>query len=41
MPEKRKCPCVNILKNAVMTDPNIIPDEIKKNLKPVIGKYIK
>lgn len=41
LPEKRICPCVNMLENAVMTDPNIIPDEIKKNLKPIIGKYIK
>ena len=41
LPEKRECSCVNMLENAIMTDPKIIPDEIKKNLKPIIGKYIK
>lgn len=41
MPEKRECPCVNMLENAIMTNPEIIPDNIKKDLGPIIGKYIK
>lgn len=41
IPEKRECPCVNMLENAILTDPNIITDNIKKKLEPIIGKYIK
>ena len=37
---KRDCACVNALQFAVMTDPAIIPEQIKKDLKPLIGKYI-
>jgi 5'-methylthioadenosine phosphorylase len=35
------CPCHHALKNAIMTDPKLIPEEIKRNLKPIIGKYVK
>lgn len=41
MPEKRECACGNILENAILTNKEIIPEEIKKNLKFIIGKYIK
>ncbi len=41
IPEERKCPCVNILENSIMTNPAAIPDELKESLKPIIGKYIK
>jgi 5'-methylthioadenosine phosphorylase len=38
---KRDCACVNALQFAVMTDPAIIPEQIKRDLRPLIGKYIK
>ncbi|MCP4180235.1 MAG: S-methyl-5'-thioadenosine phosphorylase [bacterium] len=33
------CSCNNALKNAVMTAPEKISQKIKKDLKPIIGKY--
>ncbi|MBI3793185.1 MAG: S-methyl-5'-thioadenosine phosphorylase [Nitrospinae bacterium] len=37
------CPagCHKMLANTIMTDPTKIPTKTKKNLKPIIGKYIK
>ncbi len=37
------CPagCREALNHAIMTDPSLIPDETKKNLDIIIGKYIK
>ena len=37
---ERKCSCKEALKNAIMTDPNLIDKETKVKLKPIIGKYI-
>ena len=34
------CPCHHALKGAIMTDPKTIPEEVKKRLAPVVGKYI-
>jgi 5'-methylthioadenosine phosphorylase len=38
-----KCPagCHGMLANTIMTDPKKIPPKTKKNLKPILGKYIK
>ncbi len=33
---KRKCSCKNTSKNAIMTSPECIPDEIKKKLAPIL-----
>ncbi|MDH5542420.1 MAG: S-methyl-5'-thioadenosine phosphorylase [Nitrospinota bacterium] len=33
--------CHNMMANTIMTDPTRIPDETKKRLNPIIGKYIK
>ncbi len=38
---KRNCECQFALKNAIMTSPNLISEEVKEKLKPIIGKYIK
>jgi len=35
------CTCHNALENAIMTDPKLIPEKVKKDLEPIIGKYIK
>jgi 5'-methylthioadenosine phosphorylase len=37
----RDCACANALQYAIVTDPARIPAQTKKDLKPIIGKYIK
>jgi len=37
---KRDCACANALQYAIVTDPSQIPAKVKKDLKPIIGKYI-
>ena len=39
--EHRHCACASALAGAIVTDPRIIPDERKKELAPIIGKYVK
>ncbi|MEW6439485.1 MAG: S-methyl-5'-thioadenosine phosphorylase [bacterium] len=36
----RRCLCSGALENAIITDPDCIPDRIKSDLQPLIGKYI-
>ena len=40
IPEKRDCECANALKTAIVTAPEKIPDEQKKKLNLLIGKYL-
>jgi len=41
LPEKRECLCADALKYAMITGKKFIPEKTKKDLKPIIGKYIK
>lgn len=41
MPEEKKCDCCNALKYSIVTDPKVITAKIKKDLKIIIGKYVK
>jgi 5'-methylthioadenosine phosphorylase len=41
LPEKRECLCANALKYALITGKKFIPEKTKKDLEPIIGKYIK
>ncbi len=41
LPETRDCVCSNALKYAMITAKKFIPEERKKDLEPIIGKYIK
>jgi len=41
LPEKRECLCANALEYAVITGKKYIPEKTKKDLEPIIGKYIK
>ena len=34
-------PHANALKNAFITQPDYIPEAIKRDLAPIIGKYVK
>jgi 5'-methylthioadenosine phosphorylase len=40
LPEKRECLCATALKYALITGKKIIPEKTKKDLEPIIGKYI-
>jgi 5'-methylthioadenosine phosphorylase len=37
----RTCPCKDALANAIITRPEHIPEQTKRDLGPIIGKYIK
>ncbi len=39
--ESRTCACGTALQTAVMTNPSVIPAQVKEDLKPIIGKYYK
>jgi 5'-methylthioadenosine phosphorylase len=41
LPKKRNCICSKALENAIITDPAVIPEKVKKDLKPIIGRYLK
>jgi 5'-methylthioadenosine phosphorylase len=41
LPQTRDCPCTTALKNTIATAPERIPEQVKKDLKLIIGKYIK
>jgi 5'-methylthioadenosine phosphorylase len=41
LPQKRNCICACALENAIITSPELIPAQVKKDLAPIIGKYIK
>jgi 5'-methylthioadenosine phosphorylase len=41
LPEERDCLCANALQYALITGKKFIPEKTKKDLKPIIGKYIK
>jgi len=40
LPYDRTCECASALKYALVTRPEMVPDQIKKDLAPIIGKYI-
>ncbi len=39
--EKRTCECTGALEHAIVTDAALIPAERKRDLAPIIGKYLK
>ncbi len=41
VPAERTCECATALQNALITRPELIPDQTRKDLAPIIGKYIK
>jgi 5'-methylthioadenosine phosphorylase len=40
LPEKRECVCSTALQYALITDKTMIPEKTKKDLEPIIGKYL-
>ncbi len=41
LPQTRDCLCTTALKNTIATSPELIPEQVKKDLKLIMGKYIK
>src|SRR5205814_7605288 len=37
----RDCGCANALQFAIVTDPAAIPESVKRDLAPIIGKYVR
>jgi 5'-methylthioadenosine phosphorylase len=40
IPYERTCPCATALQNAIITHAERIPMDIRKDLYPIIGKYL-
>jgi len=40
LPFDRTCECASALKFALITRPELVPDQVKKDLAPLIGKYL-
>jgi 5'-methylthioadenosine phosphorylase len=41
LPYERTCECANALQHAILTRPDAVPDRVKKDLAPIIGRYMK
>jgi 5'-methylthioadenosine phosphorylase len=41
VPPARTCECARALANAIITRPDAIPEKVKQELAPIIGKYVK
>ncbi|MCY3775918.1 MAG: S-methyl-5'-thioadenosine phosphorylase [Candidatus Aminicenantes bacterium] len=40
LPGDFDCPCHHALQNAIITDPDSIPAEVRRRLEPIVGKYL-
>ena len=41
LPFERTCECASALKYAIITRPDAVPPELKKELEPLVGKYLR
>ena len=41
LPVDRSCECATALGSAIITQPHLIPTDVKRTLAPIIGKYLK
>jgi 5'-methylthioadenosine phosphorylase len=41
LPYERTCECANALQHAILTRPDAVPAQVKKDLAPIISRYIK
>jgi len=37
---ERSCPCATALQYAIITDPSVIPAGVKRDLAPIVGRYL-
>ena len=40
VPETRNCLCSHALKDAIITAPQAVPETVKRDLAPIVGKYL-
>jgi len=40
LPYERTCECASALKYALVTRPDVVPEQLKKDLAPIIGRYM-
>jgi 5'-methylthioadenosine phosphorylase len=41
LPFDRTCECADALKHAIITRPEAVPDTVKRELAPIVGRYLK
>jgi 5'-methylthioadenosine phosphorylase len=41
LPHPRTCECANALQHAIITRPEFVPEQVKRHLAPIIGRYMK
>jgi 5'-methylthioadenosine phosphorylase len=41
LPAERTCACATALATAIITSPDAIPEQTRRDLAPIIGKYVK
>jgi 5'-methylthioadenosine phosphorylase len=41
LPAPRDCECESALKFSLVTAPELVPDQVKKDLAPIVGRYMK
>ena len=40
LPFERTCECATALKYAIITRPDAVPADVKRELAPIVGKYL-
>jgi 5'-methylthioadenosine phosphorylase len=40
LPQRTGCPCPTALENAIITERSLIPADVRRDLEPLIGKYL-
>jgi len=40
LPFERTCECATALKHAIITRPEAVPAAVKRDLAPIVGKYL-
>jgi 5'-methylthioadenosine phosphorylase len=41
LPHPRTCECANALQHAIITRTEFVPEQVKRHLAPIIGRYMK
>jgi len=40
LPFERTCECASALKYALITRPDVVPEQVRRDLAPIVGKYL-
>ncbi len=41
LPQPRECECAHALRHALLTAPELVPEAVKRELAPIVGRYIR